>query len=36
MAFEAGPSLRLDETLLVRTFGRINFKVRIISKAALK
>jgi hypothetical protein len=33
MAFEAGPSLSLDETL-VRTFGRIKFKVRIISKAA--
>jgi hypothetical protein len=32
-AFEAGPSLSLDESL-VRAFGRIKFKVRIITKAA--
>ena len=33
LAFEAGPSLSLDETL-VRAFGRMKFKVRILTKAA--
>jgi DNA polymerase III epsilon subunit-like protein len=33
LAFEAGPTLSLDESL-VRAFGRIKFKVRIITKSA--
>jgi hypothetical protein len=33
MAFEAWHSLSLDESL-IREFGRINFRVRIITKAA--
>ena len=33
LAFEPGPSLSLDESL-VRAFGRIKFKVRIITKSA--
>jgi DNA polymerase III epsilon subunit-like protein len=33
LAFEAGPSLSLDESL-IRAFGRIKFKVRIITKSA--
>jgi len=33
LAFEAGPALSLDESL-VRAFGRIKFKVRIITKSA--
>jgi len=33
LAFEPGPALSLDESL-VRAFGRIKFKVRIITKAA--
>lgn len=32
-AFEACPSMSLDESL-VRSFGRIKFKVRIVTKAA--
>jgi hypothetical protein len=33
LAFEAGPALSLDESL-IRAFGRIKFKVRIITKSA--